>query len=212
MMIKVDIELVTGFIGSGKTKFINSLIENTFVPKENIIVIQYECGETNIAEKIQCNSSVKIVEVNPNESLNFKSLKYMIELHKPHRVIIEFNGTRKVEDFIASIQNSKIKKNINTVYHLTDAITFETYIKNMGNLLIGGISNSDLIIINNCEKVDNNNLKYIKTKINELNPYAYVLELKRISELSSMLKREDLLSNGFFKKLNVSFKNLIMKR
>lgn len=211
-MIKVDIEIVTGFIGSGKTKFINSLIQNTFVPKEKIIIIQYECGETDIAEKIKCNSSIKIVKVNPSESLNFKSLEYMIELHKPHRVIIEFNGTRRVEDFITSIQNSKIKKNINTVYHLTDAVTFESYISNMGNLLIGGISNSDLIVINNCEKVDNKSLEYIKTKISQLNPYAYILELKYISELNFILKREDLLSNGFFKKLNISLKNMVMKR
>ena len=46
--MKIEIEIVTGFLGSGKTKFINSMIEGGELEEETIVVIQDEFGESEI--------------------------------------------------------------------------------------------------------------------------------------------------------------------
>jgi G3E family GTPase len=212
-MIKINVEIVTGFIGSGKTKFINSLIENSFVQGERVVIVQYEYGESELSEEIIKNTSIKVIKLQPSEFLNVKKLNYIIGIYSPHRVIIEFNSTRRLEDFIVLFQNSKYNKRlkISTIYHLSDAITFQSYIENMEAFIVGSISNSDLIIINNFYSVAEESKQWINNKIEELNQEAYILRLPDFTQLNKALKKEDIVSGGLMKKCSIFIKNLYIR-
>jgi len=59
MRMKCDVEVITGFIGSGKTSFLNGLLENTLVNEEKVLILLMENGETNIEEKFLKNNKIK---------------------------------------------------------------------------------------------------------------------------------------------------------
>jgi len=85
MRIKADVEIVTGFLGSGKTSFINTLIDNTLVDGEKILVILCERGEQDI---IRSNSQIIIKDFNPQDvgSRGLNSLQEMVLGSVSHKI------------------------------------------------------------------------------------------------------------------------------
>ena len=162
MGMKIDIEVVTGFLGSGKTSLINALIKNTLVPKEKIVVIQCEKGEKNIEEKILKNSQIVIKQYEPTKSLTEDYLKNIINIHSPHRIIIEYNGTRKIDEFLSILDEKKLKKlcNVSTIFNISDAVTFNLFFKNMEGIIAPSIYNCNLAVINNSDRVSNRRIMY----------------------------------------------------
>lgn len=90
--MKIHIEIVTGFLGAGKTSFINSLLKESLVDGEKVLVFQLEQGEKNIVHSSNISNFVRI-----QDALDIKDLKekmiYSIKKYKPNRIIIEYNGT-----------------------------------------------------------------------------------------------------------------------
>lgn len=162
--MKIGIEVITGFLGAGKSAFINSLIDKTIADNERIVVMLCESGNTSIKErnftsekvkKDTGNSFVKVVNfMDDSEKMKDKLLE-IISLYKPHRIIIEYNGTETLEYLYRSIFNKELEKKcrIYTMYYICDGNTIEFYIKNMGEILLPFIQNSDVIVINNYTKI-----------------------------------------------------------
>ncbi len=68
--MKIQVEIVTGFLGAGKTSFINSLIKESYVKGEKIIVIQLENGEEKISDEISNYGLVTIYKQSDLKKLN----------------------------------------------------------------------------------------------------------------------------------------------
>ncbi|WP_315076770.1 GTP-binding protein [uncultured Clostridium sp.] len=206
--MKIQVEIVTGFLGAGKTSFINSLIKESYVKGEKIIVIQLENGENKISEEVLDCGLVTIYKQNDLKKLN-EDMIALIREYFPNRIIIEFNGTYNLEDLFKII-DKKIYKNsmsLDRIYFIGDTRNLKSYVQNMGNFLVPFIELSNLIILNNTENCNKENIENTKNMLNNINPSAYILEAENRESFNSLLRESEILDNAFFKKIKVKINN-----
>jgi G3E family GTPase len=214
MRMKADIEIVTGFIGAGKTSFINALIEETLVENENIVIIQCEVGGTEIKESIRKDKRITVRMYNPEKQLTEEYVKDSLNLCYPHRVIIEANGTRVINELLDILNKKSISGlcRLTTIFHIAEAATFHLFLNNMGNFLVPSIQLSNLILINNTDFINKEELQSIKSKINNINQHGHVIEVKQIEELKASIKQAKVLDKGIVKKCRTYLRNFIFKQ
>lgn len=154
-MIKVDI--ISGFLGAGKTTFIKKLIDEVY-RNEQIVLIENEFGEIGIDGTFMHDSGIEITEINSGCiccSLvgDFEaSLIEVIEKYHPNRIIIEPSGVGKLSDVIKAvneIQNNELLLD----NHITviDAKKCRLYTKNFGEFFNNQIEYASLIILSRTE-------------------------------------------------------------
>ncbi|AOR23329.1 GTP-binding protein [Clostridium taeniosporum] len=206
--MKIQVEIVTGFLGSGKTSFINSLIKESYVDGEKIIVIQLENGKNKILEETLNYGVVTIYKESNFERLS-KEMIRLIEEYSPNRIIIEFNGTYDLEDLF-KIADKKTYKNIinlDRIYFIGDTKNLKLYVQNMGNFLIPFIELSNLLVLNNTKNCNEEEIFSVKNILKNINPSAYILQAKDKEDFNSMIRENEILENGFIKKLRVKVNN-----
>lgn len=213
MRIKTEIEIVTGFLGSGKTSFINTLLKNTLVNGEKILILQCEAGEKSIQSESYSQGKVVINKHDPSRTLSSAYLKQMISFYNPHRIIIEHNGM-KILGEILGIFNDELEELCMepTVYHIVDALTFDMFITNMKELIEPFIYHSNLIVINNSSILELKSRKSLVKKIEALNHKAFIIPIGNISELEGSLRKADIFEDGIIKSFRVALRNKIVKR
>ncbi len=206
--MKIQVEIVTGFLGAGKTGFINSLIKESYVKGEKIIVIQLENGEEKISDEISNYGLVTIYKQSDLKKLN-EDMIALISDYSPNRIIIEFNGTYNLEDLFKIIDKKIYKNNmsLDRIYFIGDTRSLKSYVQNMGNFLVPFIELSNLIILNNTEKCNKENIESTKNMLNNINPSAYILEAENRESFNLLLRESEILENTFFKKIKVKINN-----
>jgi G3E family GTPase len=209
MNIKAEIEIVTGFLGSGKTTFINALLENSLVSGEIVIIIQGEIGNTEIKIIEKPKSKLIIRQVDNSKNLTAAFLKQMIDFYKPHRIIIEYNGTKLLVEILNVLEDGTIEESLREpiIYNLLEASTFFVYYNNMKELIEPFIINSNLIVLNNCNSVALKEKNRILKKLKELNPKAIILKNENLKDLKEVLKKADIIDRGLIKKAIIKIKN-----
>ncbi|MEG0773488.1 GTP-binding protein [Clostridium sp.] len=209
-MMKSDVEIVTGFIGSGKTTFINALLEDTLVKGERVVILQFESGETEIEKDLQNDERVTLLDVNYEELIenNFSAI---LQRSNPHRIIIEFNGTKEIQKLLDLIHSKHLKSHckLTTTYYLSEGATFHMYLNNMGRFLLPCVEISNLIILNNTEDISKDILKSIEKTLNQQNRFIPILEVKEHSDMKQVLKDSNLFHKGFLKKCDLLLKDFL---
>ncbi len=187
--MKIQVEIVTGFLGAGKTSFINSLIKESYVKGEKIIVIQLENGEEKISDEISNYGLVTVYKQSDLKKLN-EDMISLISEYSPNRIIIEFNGTYNLEDLFKIIDKKIYKNNmsLDRIYFIGDTRNLKSYVQNMGNFLVPFIELSNLIILNNTEKCNKENIESTKNMLNNINPSAYILEAENRESFNLLLR------------------------
>ena len=153
MEITVPIYLITGFLESGKTTFLDfTLQQEYFAIDGKTLLILCEEGEVEYDEEAlkEFNTVVEIIE--SKEDFNEERLMLMEILHKPERVIIEYNGMWLVSDF----EKVKLPKGWGVEQQITcvDASTFKVYLSNMKSIFMDMVRTADMVIFNRCEEDD----------------------------------------------------------
>lgn len=207
--MKTDIEIVTGFIGSGKTKFINALLESTLSKNEKVIVVQLETGETEIERKFKEDNRVKFTTLAYGE-FSEKRFIHMLKRIIPHRVIIEFNGTEDINELLELLHSKEIRKSskLTTTYFISEAATLQSYLSNMGRFLLPCMQLSNLIVINNTESMEDTSVAKVKEFIKEYKEFVPVLEVKDIKDIKETVKYNKLFHSGILKTCDVFLKDL----
>lgn len=211
--MKIHIEIVTGFLGAGKTSFINSLLSESQVEGERTLVFQLEHGEKKIQQTSNNKFSVIVQAVNQVSNLK-EQMIYSIKEYDPNRIIIEYNGTINLIDLL-SILNGKVYKEcckITTIYFIADGTSLKQYIDNIGNFMIPFIQNANMIVVNNIECCKKEVLEEGLRKIENINPKAYVLKVNNKYALKSVLRESKVLDNGYLKKLRIKIINAQSKK
>lgn len=190
--MKCKLEIVSGFLGSGKTSFINSYLTTEICSKEEILVILLERGSTNIEESYK---NVKVVNLN-----NFNNIESIIldeiEYKNYNRIIIEFNGTYDLNIIADLIKNKKIRERVSFYgnYYIGEASNLEVYLKNMGEIIIPFIQSSKIIVLNNLNSIDKEKRESLIKILESINLTAPVICSLNIDNLE-----EDLKSSSYFK-------------
>lgn len=205
--MKIHIELVTGFLGAGKTSFINSILSESIVEGERILVLQLEHGKKEI-KLADFSKSFIVHKLNDINELK-ENLISLIRQYNPNRIIVEYNGTINFNT-ILDILNEKVYKErckITTVFFIADGITLKQFIDNLGGFIVPFIQNANMIVVNNTDYCKKELLDQSINKIRTINPRAYILKVNNKYSIKETLKEAKVLDNGYLKKLRIKVVN-----
>lgn len=147
---EILVYLFTGFLESGKTSLIQGTLEEPdFMNGEKGLLICCEEGEIEYNEELLKKTNVELVVVEDAEDFTPEFLQKCNDTYHPDRVFIEYNGMWTVQDVI----EMEMPENWITVQVLTtiDASTFQTYMSNMGGMMVQQFTESDAVIFNRCD-------------------------------------------------------------
>ena len=176
-MSKIDI--ISGFLGAGKTTLIKKLIQEAYTG-EKIVLIENEFGEIGVDGGFLQDAGVNVTEMNSGCiccSLvgDFsKALKQVEETYQPDRIVIEPSGVGKLSDVIKAAQTADLKNSrLNAFCTVVDAGKCKSYMKNFGEFFIDQIQRSSCIILSHTDSVTEEKLqtavKILKEKNGHLN-------------------------------------------
>lgn len=187
-MIKIDI--ISGFLGAGKTTLIKKLFQNGF-NGEKVVLIENEFGDISIDSGFLKDSGVKIKEINAGCiccSLvgDFETaIKDLVNQFHPDRIIIEPSGVGKLSDIINAVE--KVKLNdlcLNILATVVDGKKAKMYLKNFGEFFLNQIEAANTVIISKTENLSEEQIDELINIIKEHNEHANIITTN-ISLLSS---------------------------
>ncbi len=148
-MTKIDI--VSGFLGAGKTTLIQKLLKEALEPKGTVL-IENEFGEIGIDGGFLKESGISIREMNSGCiccSLvgDFgASLREVVDTYHPDRILIEPSGVGKLSDVIQAVKNTGLGS-VNSAVAVVDASKCKMYMKNFGEFFINQIQYAGTILL-----------------------------------------------------------------
>ena len=177
-MAKIDI--ISGFLGAGKTTLIKKLIAEAF-EGEKLVLIENEFGEIGIDGGFLKEAGIQITEMNSGCiccSLvgDFgEALKEVLEKYQPDRVIIEPSGVGKLSDVIKAVKNTGDSVVINSTATVVDASKCKMYMKNYGEFYNNQIEYAGTVILSRTQNVSDEKLNTCLKMIREKNDEASVI-------------------------------------
>lgn len=204
-MTKIDI--ISGFLGAGKTTLIKKLLDESF-QGEKIVLIENEFGEIGIDGGFLKDAGVEITEMNSGCiccSLvgDFgAALKQVLSDYAPARIVIEPSGVGKLSDVVAAVERVQAESpdlHLNSFVTVVDAAKAKVYMKNFGEFFNDQVEHACAIILSRTQKIDQKKLDGAVSLLREKNPKAAILttpweQLTGAQILSAMEGGKDLAS------------------
>lgn len=179
-MTKIDI--ISGFLGAGKTTFIKKLLEEA-ISGEQVVLIENEFGEIGIDGGFLKDAGIEIREMNSGCiccSLvgDFgKSLAEVLNKYKPDRVIIEPSGVGKLSDVMKAVRDvaADIEVTLNSAVTIVDVAKCRMYMKNFGEFFNNQIENAGTVVLSRTDIADMDKVNKAVELIREKNPQAVIV-------------------------------------
>ena len=183
-MTKIDI--VSGFLGAGKTTFIQKMLKDAFAG-EQVVLIENEFGEIGIDGGFLKEAGIEIKEMNSGCiccSLvgDFgTALKDVINTYKPQRILIEPSGVGKLSDVIKAVADIELENDemkdvkLNTAVAVVDVSKAKMYIKNFGEFFINQVESAGTIILSRTQNVSEEKVTEVVNLLKEHNPKATII-------------------------------------
>ena len=180
-MTKIDI--VSGFLGAGKTTLIKKMLEEVF-SGEKVVLVENEYGEVGIDGGFLKDSGIEIRELNSGCiccSLvgDFsRSLKEVIETYHPDRILIEPSGVGKLSDVMSSVKKMEgdygdVK--LNALVTVANAMKVSKQMKAFGEFFNNQIENATTIVLSRTQNAKPEKLELSVHQIQQLNPKAAII-------------------------------------
>lgn len=179
-MAKIDI--ISGFLGAGKTTLIKKLLKEAF-QQEQVVLIENEFGEIGIDGSFLKEAGIEIREMNSGCiccSLvgDFgASLKEVIEKYHPDRILIEPSGVGKLSDVIKAVENVKDEADIelNSYTTVVDVNKCKMYLKNFGEFYSNQVETAGAIILSRTDVAKEGKAEAAVALLREMNPNAAII-------------------------------------
>ncbi len=179
-MTKIDI--VSGFLGAGKTTLIKKLIKEALQDTQ-VVLIENEFGEIGIDGGFLKDAGIEIKEMNSGCiccSLvgDFgASLKEVLTTYKPDRVLIEPSGVGKLSDVVKAVENvaADLEVKVNSAVAVVDASKCKMYIKNFGEFFVNQIEHAGTIILSRTGNMPQEKLQVAVELIRQHNAKATII-------------------------------------
>ena len=176
-MTKIDI--ISGFLGAGKTTLIKKLLSEAFTG-EQVVLIENEFGEIGIDGGFLKESGIEIREMNSGCiccSLvgDFgKSLREVVDTYHPDRILIEPSGVGKLSDVIKAVQDvqAEIDAELNSFTTVVDVTKCRIYRKNFGEFFSNQIEYAGAVILSRTDKAKPEKVEEAVALLRELNDKA----------------------------------------
>ena len=150
-MVQIPVYAFTGFLDSGKTKFIQETLEDErFNSGERTLLLVFEEGEEEYDLSTYPYKNV-FVEVLDQQSVTTKQMKELAKKHKAERVVAELNGMQQVGDLYSRFPEEWV---VAQEVMFADATTIMTYNANMRNLVMDKLVGAQMVVFNRLNRGD----------------------------------------------------------
>lgn len=199
---KSNVEIVTGFLGAGKTTFINSFLDLTLSSEETLI-IQLENGKTSLNREVFSKNNVTIKYFNSNQELEFERFSRLVKFYSPARIIIESNGIGNIDKLLEFMEQKELKPYVRVggIVTILDCLTLNMFLKNLGSLILPNIYAADLIVLNNISRISEKELEGQVSGIERLNTHAHIIKSSSKEQLCENLRKCNLINKSLYKRL-----------
>ena len=179
-MVKIDI--ISGFLGAGKTTLIKKLLKDGF-QGEQVVLIENEFGEIGIDGGFLKEAGIQIREMNSGCiccSLvgDFgTSLKEVVTKYNPDRILIEPSGVGKLSDVIKAVQGvqDEVDIKLNSYTTVVDAKKCKMYMKNFGEFFDNQIQYAGAIIMSRTDIASEKKVQESLELLRSLNKDAAII-------------------------------------
>ena len=176
------IDIVSGFLGAGKTTFIQRLLDEA-LKTEKVVLIENEFGEIGIDGGFLKDAGIEIREMNQGCiccSLvgNFeKSLQEVVETYHPDRIIIEPSGVGKLSDIIGAVKavSANLDVELDAAVTIVDAQKAKLYSKNFGEFFNNQILYAGTVVLSRTDIAAEEKVDTAVKIVKEINPKAQVV-------------------------------------
>ena len=178
-----QIDIISGFLGAGKTTLIKKLLSEAFQGQKNVL-IENEFGEIGIDGGFLKDAGVEITEMNSGCiccSLvgDFgAALKKVLADYSPDRIIIEPSGVGKLSDVIAAVervQKDSPELQLHSFVTVVDATKARMYMKNFGEFFNNQVEHASAILLSRTQSMDEGKLNTAVKLLREKNAKAAIL-------------------------------------
>ncbi|MDR1159180.1 MAG: GTP-binding protein [Syntrophomonadaceae bacterium] len=176
-----EIYLVSGFLGAGKTTFIQKMLDEVF-RDDKVVLIENDFGEIGVDAALLKSSGVEVTEINAgciccSLSGDFvKALKELLERFRPDKIVIEPSGVAKLSDIIKVCHDPRIMPlaEVRAKITVVDVKRCKTYLDNFGEFFEDQIQNADIILLSRAEDLSGK-VNYAYELVKNLNDHARIV-------------------------------------
>ena len=180
--MKTKIDIISGFLGAGKTTFIKKLLMGN-KNKEKIIIIENEFGKAGIDGTLLKSYNVEVKEINSgciccSLAGEFeKAINAVIVDFIPDRIIIEPSGVGKLSQVMEACKTDKLKKiaEINRLITIVDITKYDRFVISFGDFYKDQIKNANLLILSRIDDINDSYIETIKKDIKKYNTKANII-------------------------------------
>ena len=183
--IEIPIYLITGFLESGKTTFINFTVQQEYFQiDEPTLLITCEEGEVEYDEAMLLKHNTVLEVLEEPEDLTRDKLRMFQRKYRPDQVILEYNPLWGVKN----LEEMNLPRGWGIVQHMVtvDASTFQIYMNNMKSLFVEMVRNADMVMFNRCKKEQP--LANFRRSIKVVNPGCEILFEDEEGELTDIFE------------------------
>ena len=179
-MVKVNI--ISGFLGAGKTTLIKKLLGGK-VREEKIILLENEYGEVGVDGSFMKDAGITVTEMNSGCICctlvgDFqKAVDELIEKYHPDRLIIEPSGVGKLSDILAAVERTSERHEMTIAGCATvvDAGKCRMYMKNFGEFFLDQIKTANTIIFSRTQLLPPERVEKSRALVEEQHPGCRII-------------------------------------
>jgi len=180
-MVKVNI--ISGFLGAGKTTLIKKLLGGS-IAKEKVILLENEYGEIGIDGGFMKDTGIEVTELNSGcicctLAGDFqKAIDQLIDTYHPDRILVEPTGVGKLSEIIAAVEKARTRHPDLTVAGcatVVDAGKCRMYMKNFGEFFIDQVKSASTIIFSRTQLLSADRVEKSRVLILEAHPDARII-------------------------------------
>lgn len=174
--------MINGFLESGKTEFINfTLSQPYFRAKGTTLLIVCEEGENAYDEKLLKKTKTVMEVIDDREQFTPQNLLELEKKTNAERIIVEFNGMWNPKEIVYPV-HWEVEQQITII----NGATFPMYYNNMKSLVAEQVRNSELIIFNRCDGIED--LASYKRNVKAVNPKADIVFEGKDGEINQIFE------------------------
>lgn len=177
-----EVDIISGFLGAGKTTFMKKLVAEAFA-NEKVVIVENEFGEIGIDSGFLKDTGIQVSEINGGCVCctlvgDFtKNLHEVIRTYHPDRILVEPSGVAKLSDIEVSVldvgKTEDIK--IGALVTIVNALKAKKQMKAFGEFFKDQIEHATAVVLSRTQKMDQDKLEDVVKEIKALNDKAVVI-------------------------------------
>lgn len=181
-MAKTKIDIISGFLGSGKTTFMKKMIEDA-LQDEKVVIVENEFGEIGIDAGFLKETGITVSEINGGCVCctlvgDFTAnLKEVIETYHPDRILVEPSGVAKLSDVMVSVMDvaKTMDCEMGALVTVINALKAAKQMKAFGEFFMDQIEHATTVVLSRSQKASPDQLEFCTEEVQEHNPKATVI-------------------------------------